>query len=155
VWGAGLALSSTFKVTTNNTLRLMGVFGQGVENYFNDAPIDVGVKLNPGNTVTPIVGEALGDTGLMIYLDHNWSSKMSTAVGYSSVNIGNSDGQTPAAFHIGQYGSVNLLCTPVKNVMMGGEFQWVRRENNSDGFSFNDYRLQFSFKYSFSQKIGG
>ena len=27
-----------------------------------------------------------------------------------------------------------------------------RRENNSDGFAFNDYRLQFSVKYSFSQE---
>ena len=34
--------------------------------------------------------------------------------------------------------------------MMGGELQWAHRENNSDGFSVDDFRLQFSFKYSFS-----
>jgi hypothetical protein len=56
---------------------------------------------------------------------------------------------------VGQYGSANLLCTPVKNVLMGGEFQWARRENFSDGFSLNDYRVQFSFKYNFSYKVGG
>ena len=39
--------------------------------------------------------------------------------------------------------------------MMGGEFQWAHRENISDGFSVNDFRLQFSFKYSFSHKVGG
>ena len=39
--------------------------------------------------------------------------------------------------------------------MMGGEFQWARRENNSDGFSVNDVRLQFTFKYNFSVKVGG
>ena len=44
---------------------------------------------------------------------------------------------------------------PVKNVMMGGEFQWARRENFSDGFSVNDLRVQFSFKYNFSYKLGG
>jgi len=38
---------------------------------------------------------------------------------------------------------------------MGGEFQYGRRLNKSDEFSFNDYRLQFSFKYSFSQHFGG
>jgi hypothetical protein len=38
---------------------------------------------------------------------------------------------------------------------MGGEFLWGHRENKSDGFSVNDYRIQFSFKYSFSAKIGG
>ena len=39
--------------------------------------------------------------------------------------------------------------------MMGGEFQYANRNNNSDGFAVNDYRLQFSFKYSFGYKIGG
>ena len=61
----------------------------------------------------------------------------------------------PCAFKVGQYASGNLLCTPVKNVLIGGEFQWGKRENFSDGFSFNDYRVQFSFKYNFSYKLGG
>ena len=39
--------------------------------------------------------------------------------------------------------------------MMGGEFQWAHRENNSDGFSSTTSALQFSFKYSFGYKIGG
>jgi hypothetical protein len=39
--------------------------------------------------------------------------------------------------------------------MMGGEFQWGRRENKSDGFTFDDFRLQFSLKYSFSFKATG
>jgi hypothetical protein len=38
---------------------------------------------------------------------------------------------------------------------MGGEFQYATRENNSDGFSSHQARLQFTFKYSFSGKIGG
>jgi hypothetical protein len=39
--------------------------------------------------------------------------------------------------------------------MMGAEFQCGRRVNVADGFSFNDYRLQITFKYSFSQQFGG
>jgi hypothetical protein len=38
---------------------------------------------------------------------------------------------------------------------MGGEFQWAGRDNFSDGFSSRDYRVQFSFKYSFSAKVIG
>ena len=38
---------------------------------------------------------------------------------------------------------------------MSGEFQWARRQNFSDGFSVDDFRLQFSFRYSFSVKVGG
>ncbi len=79
----------------------------------------------------------------------------STSAGYSRVDISNSDLQAANAYKNGQYASFNLLATPVKNVMMGGEFQWAHRENFSDGFSVNDVRLQFSFKYSFGYKIGG
>jgi hypothetical protein len=46
-----------------------------------------------------------------------------------------------------------LLSTPIPNVMIGGEFQWGRRENFGDAFRVNDFRLQFSFKYSYSRKF--
>ncbi len=155
VWGWGVSLSSNVKVGSNDVLRVQLIEGAGVENYFNDAPVDVAVKRNPGNAVTPVVGEALKDFGLVLYLDHTWNEKYSSAVGYSRVDITNSDGQAANAYKNGQYMSGNLLVTPAKNVMMGGEFQWAHRENNADGFSVNDYRLQFSFKYSFGYKIGG
>jgi len=154
VWGWGLSLSSNVKAGPNNVLRLQVVEGAGVEDYFNDAPVDVSIKANPGNPVTPVVGEALNDVGLVVYLDHTWSDEFSTAVGYSRVDISNSNGQSPNAFRKGQYASGNLLYTPVPNVMMGGEFQWAHRQNFRDGFAVNDFRLQFSFKYSFSAKIG-
>jgi hypothetical protein len=70
------------------------------------------------------------------------------------VDVDNSDLQRPDAFRIGRYASVNLLRS-LKNVMMGGELQWLDRENNSDGFTSNDIRLQFSFKFSFSGKFTG
>ncbi len=44
---------------------------------------------------------------------------------------------------------------PVTNVMFGGEFQWGRRENYSDGFSSDGFKAQFSFRYNFSFKLGG
>ncbi len=155
VWGGGVSISSNINATAHDVLRLQVVFGNGIENYFNDAPIDVGVTTNSGNTVTPIKGEALGIVGVVAYVDHTWNKKWSSSGGYSSVNVSNSVGQATNAFRVGQYASGNLLCTPAPNVMMGGEFQWARRENFSDGFSVNDYRLQFSFKYNFSVKVGG
>jgi len=155
VWGWGISVSSNVKLGADDTLRLQLVEGAGIENYFNDAPVDVGIKSNPGNPVTPIVGEALHDLGLVIYLDHNWNSHLSSAIGYSRVDISNSDGQAPNAYKAGQYFSGNLLMTPARNVMMGGEFQYAHRENNTDGFAVSDYRLQFSFKYSFGYKFGG
>lgn len=155
VTGWGVSLSGGLNAGPWDVFRLQVIYGAGVENYFNDAPVDVGAKRNVGNAITPVTGEALNDLGLVAYLDHKWNSHLSSAIGYSRVNIDNSDLQAPTAFKSGQYASVNLLWTPVPNVMTGGEFQWAHRDNFSDGFHSNDYRLQFSLKYSFSQKFGG
>lgn len=152
--GWGINLSSNIKMS-KDTLRLQYVYGEGVENYMNDAPVDVAIKKNPSSSTSPIVGEALPLMGLVLFLDHTWNDKWTSSVGYSRVDIDNSDGQEPSAFKTGQYALGNLLFTPVKNVMMGGEFQWGRRENFSDGFSVDDYRIQFSFKYNFAASIGG
>ena len=153
--GWGLSLSSNLKFGTSDVLRLQGIIGAGVENYFNDAPIDVGLKLQPGNTLTPVTGEALGNFGMSAYIDHSWNTRWTSAVGYSRVDIDNSDGQRADAYKSGQYASANLLWAPLSNVLIGGEFLWGHRDNNSDGFKFDNYRLQFSLKYSFSQKFGG
>lgn len=155
VTGWGVNTSSNIKFLGKDVIRLQFTYGAGIENYFNDAPIDVGAKANFSNRRTPLTGEALPIFGASTYLDHNWNSRVTTALGWSMVNVTNSDEQAPNAFHNGQYASINLLWTPVTNVMMGGEFQYGRRLNNSDGFAFDDYRLQFSFKYSFSQHFGG
>ena len=154
-WGWGISLSSNLKPTEKDVVKLQVIGGAGVENYFNDAPVDIGVKSNAPNPATPVTGEALGDFGLVLYLDHTWNDRFTSSVGYSRVDISNSDLQAPSAFKTGQYASGNLLYTPVKNVMMGGEFQWEHRENFSDGFKVDDVRLQFSFKYSFGMKFGG
>ena len=152
--GWGLSFSSNYRASRSNVIRFQVIEGAGVENYFNDAPVDVGVETQPANIRTPITGKALGDFGLSAYLDHQWNSRFSSALGYSRVDIDNSDAQRGDAFKTGQYASVNLLWTPVPNVMLGGEFQWAYRGNHSDGFHSSDYRMQVSAKYSFSQKFG-
>ncbi|HKE87283.1 MAG TPA: DcaP family trimeric outer membrane transporter [Vicinamibacterales bacterium] len=152
--GWGINLSSNIKVA-KDVVRLAYVFGEGIQNYMNDSPVDVGIKRNPGNPVTPVVGEALGIQGLSAFVDHVWNDHYSSAIGYSWQTNDNSDGQAPSAFKAGHYALGNLLYTPVAGVMFGGEFQWGRRVNFSDGFSYDGYKLQFSFKYNFSQKFGG
>ena len=89
--------------------------------------------------------------GIVAFLDHTWNKRFSSAVGYSMLNIENSGAQAPSAFHRGHYALSNLLYYPTDKVMVGGEFQWGRRENFSDGFAVNDFRMQFSFKYNFSK----
>jgi hypothetical protein len=149
-WGANL--SSVIKVGKTGNIRLEATYGHGIENYMNDAPVDVGVQSNPGQLAT---GKALPIFGMVAYYDFNWSDTFSTAIGYSRLDIDNSDGQLPNAFKSGQYASTNVLWYPVKNVMTGMEFQWGRRQNFTDGFAVNDFRIQFSAQYKFSFDLGG
>ncbi len=148
--GWGLNLSSNINFTKKDIGRFQVVYGEGIENYLNDADVDVGVQIT-NDPNRPIKGVALPILGIVAYLDHNWNKKFSSSIGYSFMNIENSSGQNPDAYHRGHYASTNLLYTPVDNVMVGGEFIWGRRENWRDGFASNDYRLQFAFKYNFSK----
>jgi hypothetical protein len=146
-WGAHVSGNVNIK---KDVLRLSVIYGHGVENYMNDAPIDIGIVNQLSNTIKPIYGNPLPILGTVSFLDHVWSEKFSTSIGYSLVNIWNSNGEAPIAFRRGQYGIANLLYYPVKPVLMGGEFQWGRRSDFSNGYKYNDYKFQVSFKYSFS-----
>jgi hypothetical protein len=154
VWGWGVNVSSNLKVHKDNVIKLEVVYGKGVENYMNDAPADIGPVPNPRNPRTPVLGEPLPLLGIVAFYDHYWSSKWSSTMGYSRLDIDNSSGQANSAFRTGQYALANLLCYPVKNTMIGGEFQYGYRKNFRDGWSVPDYRLQFSFKYNFSFRAG-
>ena len=122
----------------------------------NDSPVDIGIvsqPLEPGDAAPRQADTDRRATAS--FLDHTWSEKFSSAIGYSWQDNDNTDGQAPDAFRIGQYALGNLLYYPVPNVMMGGELQWGRRENFSDGFQSDGFKVQFSFKYNFSWKLGG
>ena len=151
--GWGLNLSSNLKFGTNDVVRLSAVVGEGIENYMNDAPADVGIENRPGTG--PVEGVALPLLGLVAFLDHTWSKRASTSIGYSSIDIDNSAGQSDDAFSIGHYAIGNLMFYPAPGLMSGIELQWGRRENFRDDFQADIFKVQFSFKYNFSQKFGG
>ena len=151
--GWGVSLSSNLKVTKRATLKLQATVGAGAENYMNDAPVDVGIVLTPFNTRRPFEGEALPFFGMTAFVDYQWSRLFSSSLGYSRLDIDNTDGQLDIAFKNGQYALVNVLYYPATNIMVGGEFQWGRRENAFDDFSSNDFRLQFSARFNYSLKF--
>jgi len=151
----GVNLTSNIKLGSKNVIKLGYVFGDGMENYMNDAPADVAGIPNFGDPVRPIRAKALPFTGITAFYDHYWNDKWSSSGGYSQVVIDNTVLQRPDAFHRGQYALVNLLHYPADNVMVGGEFIWGRRRNFNDGFRVDDQRLQFSFRYNFKGVIGG
>ena len=151
----GINLSSNVKLGSKTTLRLQYAYGEGIQNYMNDAPVDVGIVSNPGNAVTPIEGKAIPITGTVFFVDHNWNDHWSSSAGYSGTYIDNVEGQAATAYKTGQYALGNLLYTPVPGVMMGGELQWGKREMFKDPYVGDGLKVQFSFKYNFSVKVGG
>jgi hypothetical protein len=152
-YGWGVNVSSNLNFTKNDVGKFQVVYGEGIENCINDAPIDIGIKNNFTNPITPILGVPLRVLGVVAFLDHNWSQRFSTSLGYSLVHIHNSDAELPSDFHQGHYALGNLLYHPIESVTMGGEFQFGRRVNFSDGFKVNDYRIQVSFKYDFARNF--
>jgi hypothetical protein len=149
--GWGFNLSTNIKTGDRGTVRAAVVYGEGVENYMNDAPADVAVE---DSTTANIEGVALPVLGISAFYDITWNERMTSTVGFSMVDIDNTAGQDGTAFKHGQYALANVLFYPVKNVMMGGEVQWGDRENKN-GFTSDDLRFQFSARYNFSTMFGG
>jgi hypothetical protein len=153
VFGWGVNVSGNVKLGPT-VLKLQGVYGQAIQNYMNDAGDDVGPKPS-GNPMRPFDGDALGVLGIVAFVDMEWNKHLTSTAGWSFVWVDNSQLQNPDAFHIGHYALANVLFHPSNSLFFGPEFQFGRRQNNSDGFTANDYRIQFSIQYKFSQSIGG
>ena len=97
---AGASTSArTSSSAQSDVVRLQFVFGEGIQNYMNDAPVDVGIVNNLGNPVTPIVGEPHADRSA------SWPSSTTPGTRSSAArsatrwqDIDNTDGQAADAF---------------------------------------------------------
>jgi hypothetical protein len=147
--GWGLNLTTNINLNSSTIFRGQFAYGEGVENYMNEGPADVGIETT-GDPLKPIRGVALPATGIVAFVDHSWNDKFSSSVGYSYVNIQNAGASDDSSFKTGNYAIGNLLYTPVPKVMAGVELQYGTRENFNDGYSSSMTKIQFSFKYNFS-----
>lgn len=149
--GWGINVSTNLKFGEGNVFRGSVVYGEGIQNYMNDAPVDVGIENNFSNPTSPVKGVALPLLGVVAFLDHTWNDQFSSSIGFSMLDIDNSDGQSDNAFSNGKYAIANLMYYPAQNAMACVELQWGNRENFNDGWSTSIMKVQFSFKYNFSQ----
>ena len=151
--GWGFNLSTNLKLGARNVFMGQAIIGEGIQNYMNDAPTDIGIQNDFSNANSPIKGVALPLYSFSTYLNHTWNTNFSSSLGFSAIKIQNSDGQKPDAFRQGKYASVNLLYYPVPGVMAGVELLWINRENYSDGWKTSATKIQFSFRYSFLRQF--
>jgi hypothetical protein len=152
--GWGVNVSSNIKVQ-KHVARLQVVYGKGIENYMNDAPVDIGIETDLTNTFTPVKGKPLPVLGIVAFMDLNWNERFTSTAGYSYVGITNSGAQADSAFKRGYYALANVLFHPTSRVFLGPEVQWVRRVNYNDGWKADDLRFQFSAKFNFDYGLGG
>lgn len=151
--GWGLNLSGNYRIGPH-VLRGSIVYGEGIQNYMNDASVDIGIVENFGDSVRPIYGKTIPLFGIVAFLDLNWSDEWTSTVGYSIQDNDLPDGQSPSSFEKGQYALANILWHPVPEFFIGPEIQWAKRHNFSDGFSSDDLRIQVSAKWNFSKSFG-
>jgi len=135
------------------TPRLGVVYGRGIATYMNDGGMDlapaVSTILVPPNIILVPRAEAVKLLGVSAYVDLQWSKQLSSAIGYSFTKVDNTNFQEATAFHRGDYASANLLWAPADNVLTGAEVLWGKRTDN-DGDQGTDWRLQYTFKWSFT-----
>lgn len=165
VLGYGLNLTSNLKFGKKAVARLGFVYGQGIQNYMNDATSDIAVEAsNLNDSTLTYKGTPLPMMGMSAFLDYQWNDKFSSSIGYSMIQMDVVDAQTYSTFKTGQYALANLLYYPAKNMMCGVEFIYGSRENKNDGSGYanrpSNYldnatatRVQFSFKYNFSSAL--
>jgi hypothetical protein len=151
--GWGFNFSTVINAGKRLKFKLQGEYGEGFENYMADPSPDIALQSNPGNSLTPVKGKALPAWGFLSFAEVEWTPKLKSSIGYSMININNSDLQSPDAFRQGQYALINLRCYPVDNVLVGIEYQYGKRYNFNDGFYSNANKIQFSFKFNFSHKF--
>jgi hypothetical protein len=165
VLGYGLNLSANFKFGPGDSvLKFAIVGGQGIENYMNESTGDIAAdcqtRVNTAGELecdpTTLTGEAIPMVGTTLFYDLWWSEKFSSTIGFSTLDLDNpSDSANASNFKTARYALLNLLYYPASNVMFGGELQYGYRENESDGFDYDLYRIQFSARYNFSFGLGG
>ena len=75
--------------------------------------------------------EAVKLFGMTAYVDLNWSKRWTSSIGYSFDTVDNTSFQSAAAFHRGQYASVNLLWHAPSNFFTGAELLWGKKTDNA------------------------
>jgi hypothetical protein len=142
VFGWGVDVSAAVNVTKRDTLRVWGVYGEGIGALGNDSSFEN----------TDAAYDADGRLHALRYFSgmagytHRWSDQWRTSLSYGYVNIANTAGQAGDAYHVTHYGSANLIYRVNKQFSIGVEGLYGRREVH-DGRTGDDFRMQLSMIY--------
>ena len=83
-WGGTLSSNIRFN-KKRDVVRLQAVYGKGIQNYFNDAPVDIAAEHDLFNRRTPLAGVALPIFGA-VHRPENYA--VANAIGASIAQVG-------------------------------------------------------------------
>lgn len=151
--GWGINASGHANIFEQDKLIGAVVYGEGIASYMNDGGVDLAPRaVMPAGAPVQIKPNAVPLLGVMAYIEHHWDDHWTTSGGYSMTKVDNANLQAADAFRRGEYASINLIYTPIKSVMIGGEFLWGKRTDHN-GANGNDPRIQLSARYDFSASL--
>ncbi|WP_371378886.1 DcaP family trimeric outer membrane transporter [Thalassotalea aquiviva] len=149
--GWGVNLTGAYQVASNDSIKYQLAYGKGIGRYLNDPCCNLYAEQTGGaDAGVNSQGElrAIEAFGGFIYLDHQWNSNMSTAIGAGYVEVDNIASQFDNAFHKSLYSTANFIWSPIPMAKIGIELQWGEVESKA-GDSDDNTRLQTSFAFKY------
>jgi len=148
--GWGVNLSAGIDLTKNDTLQLLGVYGEGVGGQGNDAGFlnsDAAFNFAGNFEALPYWSASIGYT-------HRWNDAFRSTLTYGYVNLDSLPSQPGATgtlgefYHTSQYASANLIWQLRKRLSIGLEGLYGIQEAQNGVDSGNHWRVQLGMVYS-------
>jgi hypothetical protein len=144
VLGWGVNLSAGIDLSKNDTVQLLGVYGEGVGGQGNDAGFlnsDAAFDAGGGFEALPYWSVTAG-------LTHRWNDKWRSTLTYGYVNLDNASGQSATFYHTSHYASANVIWQLRKRLSVGLEALYGFMEARNGVDSGDHWRVQMGMVYS-------
>ena len=143
--GWGTQLAGNIKVpllAEKDNFKFQVVYGAGIGSFNDDGGFDDALFDNDGDLKTIDSFQGFGA------FQHWWTSSLRSSAVFGWVDVDNKDEQSDDSLSRTLYGAGNLVWSPLKQVDMGFEYLWGKRENknNDDGTA---KRIQATSKFKF------
>jgi hypothetical protein len=144
VFGWGVNLGAGLDLTKNNSLQLLGVYGEGVGGLGNDSgSVNSDAAFDAKGNL-----EALPYWSGMIGFTHRWSDQFRSTLTYGYVNLDNASGQAATFYNTTHYASANLVWQLRKRLSIGLEGLYGIKEAQNGVDSGDHWRVQLGMVYS-------
>ena len=145
LYGWGIAVSSTYRITKKDKLQGQFSFGDGIAHYvvgFTGRQLDA--IFNPENQTM----ELLTVDGGFITYSHYFTQTIWASLTYGLSNLRAKPFQDPTDFDHSSYFAVNVFYDPIQTIRVGGEITYGTRTNVNSEQGQNT-RISAIFQFSF------